>query len=78
MSCLSNPRRFFITIAQCLPRPRLCSYRLARKYTFEKQAVRAGLADAQRVIGSNATEQDKAEARVEVEVFESIQAALAK
>jgi hypothetical protein len=42
------------------------------------KAVRAGLADAQRVIGSNATEQDKAEARVEVEVFEAIQAALAK
>jgi hypothetical protein len=42
------------------------------------QAIRAGLADAQRVIGSSASDQDKAEARVEVEVFESIQAALAK
>ncbi|KAH8083080.1 ATP synthase [Filobasidium floriforme] len=45
---------------------------------FSPEAVRAGLADAQRVIGSNATEQDKAEARIEVEVFESIQSALSK
>ncbi len=45
---------------------------------YPPQAVRAGLSEAQKVLGSNASEQDKAEARVEVEVFESIQAALAK
>lgn len=42
------------------------------------QAVRAGLADAQRVLSSSASEQDKAEARIEADVFEALQAALNK
>lgn len=42
------------------------------------QNVRAGLADAQKVLGSSASEAEKAEAAIEVEVFEGLQAALAK
>ncbi|GHJ86066.1 hypothetical protein NliqN6_2468 [Naganishia liquefaciens] len=45
---------------------------------FSPEAVRSGLAEAQRVLSSSASEQDKAEARVEVEVFEALQSALAK
>ena len=46
--------------------------------TFHKQGVRAGIADANRVLGSTAPEAEKAEARIELEVFEGLQAALAK
>jgi hypothetical protein len=42
------------------------------------QNVRSALADAQRVISSSAPEAEKAEARIEVEVFEGLQAALSK
>lgn len=45
---------------------------------FQQQSIRAGLADANRVLGSSASEAEKAEARIEVEVFEGLQAALAK
>jgi hypothetical protein len=44
----------------------------------KQQGIRAGLNDANRVLGSSASEAEKAEARVEVEVFEGLQAALAK
>lgn len=43
-----------------------------------RQNVRAGLAEANKVLGSSAPEAEKAEAAVEVEVFEALQAALAK
>lgn len=43
-----------------------------------RQAVRNGIAEAQKVIGSSASEQEKAEARIELEVFEAINAALGK
>ncbi|KAL7422122.1 delta subunit of the central stalk of mitochondrial F1F0 ATP synthase, atp16 [Cryptotrichosporon argae] len=46
------------------------------KFTLEN--VRAGLADANKVLGSSAPEAEKAEARIEVEVFEGLQAALSK
>jgi hypothetical protein len=42
------------------------------------QNVRAGLADAQRVLSSSAPEAEKAEAEIEVSVFEGLQAALGK
>lgn len=42
------------------------------------QSIRAGLADANRVISSSAPDAEKAEARIEVEVFEGLQAALNK
>ena len=42
------------------------------------QNVRAGIADANRVLGSTAPEAEKAEARIELEVYEGLQAALAK
>ena len=43
-----------------------------------EQGVRAGIADANRVIGSSAPDVEKAEARIELEVFEGLQAALNK
>ncbi|KLT45159.1 ATP synthase F1 deta subunit [Cutaneotrichosporon oleaginosum] len=45
---------------------------------FSIENVRAGLAEANKVLGSSAPEAEKAEARIEVEVFEALQAALAK
>lgn len=42
------------------------------------QSIRAGLADANRVISSSAPDVEKAEARIEIEVFEGLQAAMAK
>lgn len=42
------------------------------------QSIRAGLADANRVLSSSAPDVEKAEARIEIEVFEGLQAALAK
>ncbi|WVO17030.1 hypothetical protein L204_104717 [Cryptococcus depauperatus] len=46
--------------------------------SFSLQNVKSSLADANRVLGSNAPESEKAEARIEVEVFEGLQAALTK
>ena len=43
---------------------------------FSPEAVKSGLAEAQRVAAGSGSEVEKAEARVEVEVFESIQASL--
>ena len=40
------------------------------------QAVRANLADVQRVLGGNGSEAEKAEARIEADVYESLQYAL--
>ena len=42
------------------------------------QAVRANLQEAQKVLSGNGSEEDKAEARVEADVYESLQHALAK
>ena len=47
-------------------------------HLFTLQNVRAGLADANRVLSSGAPEAEKEEARIEVEVFEGLQAALSK
>lgn len=43
---------------------------------FSPEAVRSGLQEAQRVADGSGSEAEKAEARVEVEVFEALQAAL--
>ncbi|KAG8902500.1 delta subunit of the central stalk of mitochondrial F1F0 ATP synthase, atp16 [Tulasnella sp. 403] len=43
---------------------------------FSAEAVRANLADAQRTLASNGTEAEKAEARIEADVYESLQYAL--
>ncbi|KAK9899144.1 epsilon subunit of F1F0-ATP synthase N-terminal domain-containing protein [Cystobasidium minutum MCA 4210] len=43
---------------------------------FSPEAVRAGLQEAERVVNGSGSEAEKAEARVEVEVFEALQAAL--
>jgi F-type H+-transporting ATPase subunit delta len=40
------------------------------------QAVRANLQEAQKVLGGNGSEEDKAEARVEADVYEALQHAL--
>ena len=40
------------------------------------QAIRSGLAEAQRVAGGSGTEEEKAEAAIEVQVYEALQAAL--
>ncbi|RSH83272.1 delta subunit of the central stalk of mitochondrial F1F0 ATP synthase, atp16 [Apiotrichum porosum] len=45
---------------------------------FSLEAVRAGLAEANKVIASSAPEAEKAEAKIELDVFEALQAALAK
>ncbi|WVR04958.1 hypothetical protein IAU60_001970 [Kwoniella sp. DSM 27419] len=45
---------------------------------FSAENIRSALADANRVLSSSAPESEKAEARIEVEVFEGLQAALAK
>jgi F-type H+-transporting ATPase subunit delta len=42
------------------------------------KAVRANLADAMRVIGGSASDVEKAEARIEADVYEAIQQALSK
>ncbi|CEQ41320.1 SPOSA6832_03037, partial [Sporobolomyces salmonicolor] len=39
-------------------------------------AIRSGLAEAQRVAAGSGTEEEKAEAQIEVQVFEALQAAL--
>ena len=48
------------------------------QWTRTSQNIRSALADAQRVISSSAPESEKAEARIEVDVFESLQSALAR
>jgi len=40
---------------------------------FSPEAVRAGLADAQRVASGSGSEEEVAEARIEVEVYEALQ-----
>ncbi|OZJ02406.1 hypothetical protein BZG36_04857 [Bifiguratus adelaidae] len=45
---------------------------------FSAEAVKAGLAEAQKAAASNASEEEKAAAKVEVEVYEALQAALSK
>ena len=40
------------------------------------QAVRANLAEAQKVLAGNGSEELKAEARIEADVYEALQAAL--
>jgi F-type H+-transporting ATPase subunit delta len=42
------------------------------------QAVRANLAEANKVLAGNASEEAKAEARIEADVYEALQAALSK
>jgi len=39
---------------------------------FAPEAVRAGLADAQKVAGGSGSEEEVAEARVEIEVYEAL------
>jgi len=41
------------------------------------QAIRTNLAEVQKIIAGNGTEEQKAEARVEAEVYESLQHAIA-
>ncbi|KZO98983.1 epsilon subunit of F1F0-ATP synthase N-terminal domain-containing protein [Calocera viscosa TUFC12733] len=43
---------------------------------FSAEAVRSNLAEAQRVASGTGSEEEKAEARIEVEVYESLQASL--
>lgn len=43
-----------------------------------KQAVRAGLAETSKVTSGTGSEADKAEARIEAEVYEALQHALSK
>lgn len=43
---------------------------------FSAEAVRTGLAEAQRLVNSGATEEEKIAAKIEVEVFEALQAAI--
>jgi len=43
---------------------------------FSAEAVRTGLAEAHRLVNSGATEEEKIAAKIEVEVFEALQAAI--
>ncbi|VDB95304.1 unnamed protein product [Peniophora sp. CBMAI 1063] len=45
---------------------------------FSSEAVRANLAEANKVLAGNGSDEVKAEARIEADVYEAIQAALAK
>jgi len=45
---------------------------------FSIEAVKTNLADAQRIAASNVSEEEKAEANVEIEVLEALQSALSK
>ncbi|ORX39613.1 ATP synthase [Kockovaella imperatae] len=45
---------------------------------FSLENIRSGLADAQRVASSSAPDAEKAEAEIEVQVYEGLQAALSK
>ncbi|EJD02939.1 epsilon subunit of F1F0-ATP synthase N-terminal domain-containing protein [Fomitiporia mediterranea MF3/22] len=45
---------------------------------FSSEAIRANLTEAQRIASGNGSEEDKAEAQVEISVYESLQHALAK
>ena len=66
-------------VSRCLlsshPSFRHAIFRLAQ---CSPQNVRAALADANKVLASSAPEAEKEEARIEVDVFEGLQAALAK
>jgi len=42
------------------------------------QAVRQGLSDAERVLSGNGTDEEKAAAEIEVEVFTALQSALSQ
>ncbi|KAI0066067.1 epsilon subunit of F1F0-ATP synthase N-terminal domain-containing protein [Artomyces pyxidatus] len=43
---------------------------------FSSEAIRANLAEANKVLGGNGSEEDKAEARIEADVYEALQAAI--
>ncbi|KAJ7593918.1 epsilon subunit of F1F0-ATP synthase N-terminal domain-containing protein [Mycena floridula] len=43
---------------------------------FSADAIRTNLAEAQKVLAGNASEEDKAEARIEADVYESLQHAM--
>ncbi|KAI0048168.1 epsilon subunit of F1F0-ATP synthase N-terminal domain-containing protein [Auriscalpium vulgare] len=43
---------------------------------FSTEAIRANLSEAQKVIAGNGSEEDKAEARIEADVYEALQAAI--
>ncbi|BGP56266.1 hypothetical protein JCM8202_001414 [Rhodotorula sphaerocarpa] len=43
---------------------------------FSPEAIRSGLAEAQRVAGGSGTEEEKAEAQIEVQVYEALQSAM--
>jgi len=45
---------------------------------FSVEAVRSGLAEAQRIVNGSGSEDEKAAAKIQVEVYEALQAALAK
>ncbi|OCB90684.1 epsilon subunit of F1F0-ATP synthase N-terminal domain-containing protein [Sanghuangporus baumii] len=47
-------------------------------HELDTKAVRANLAEAQRIAGGNASEEDKAEAQIEINLYESLQHALSK
>jgi F0F1-type ATP synthase epsilon subunit len=54
----------------------LLSINAVEAYTledFSAEAVRSGLADAQRVASGSGSEEEVAEARIEVEVYEALQ-----
>lgn len=49
---------------------------LAGAHTDKEQAVRNQIAEAQKIASGSGSEQDIAEAKIELEVLESLQAAL--
>ena len=66
LEAFSAEARFFISTASFCPAD------------ASVQAVRANLQEALRVAAGNGTEEEKVEARIEADVFEAIQHALAK
>ncbi len=56
----------------------IIAMRLLLTSALSQQAVRTNLQEALRVANGNGTEAEKTEARIEADVYEALQAALAK
>lgn len=63
-------------VDSCNDRTRRRSDRADESCLSPFQAIRSGLAEAQRVAGGSGTEEEKAEAQIEVQVYEALQAAI--
>ena len=54
----------------------MCRYFKFLTSSVSIQAIRSNLAEAQRVVAGNGSEEDKLEARIEIDVYEALQHAV--